>query len=189
MRYFSLSIIVLILQCQVFTTWIQKRGEMTPLTLVACPIPIEQGKMYGNHGKKADTEQIVAELKLLLDDICQGNLNHLPGMVFGELGLFIDIKGHWTKEEVIRDLASKEGYFATYFFDQQLLDKKKGAVGNLTIQTALRSSHGLVIDYFFDSETEAELQLKFKENPKNARYLINPVFAKMEGKWMLLRML
>jgi hypothetical protein len=156
--------------------------------LADCPIPIEHGKLYGNYGKKAEMELVLSELRLLVDDICRGNLNHLSAMLFGELGLFIDMKGHWTKDEVVRDLALEEGYFATYFFNQKLLDKKKGSVGNLTVQMALRSSHGLIIDYFFDSASEVEVQLKFRENPKNARYLINPVFAKIEGKWKLLRM-
>ena len=158
------------------------------INLASCPISIELGKVYGNYGKKVDTDAILGQLRLLLDDICFGNLDHLPAMVFGELGLFIDAKGHWTKEEVLHDIASKEGYFSTYFFNQDLLDKKKASKGNLTIQTALRSSHGIVVDFFFDSASESELQLKFKQNQANARYLINPVFARIEGKWMLLRM-
>ncbi len=159
------------------------------ITLATCPISLELGKVYGNYGKKVDTDAILSQLRLLLDDICLGNLDHLPAMVFGELGLFIDAKGHWTKEEVVRDIASKAGYFSTYFFNQDLLDQKKASKGNLTIQTALRSSNGILVDFFFDSSSESELQLKFKENQANARYLINPVFAKIDGKWMLLRML
>ncbi len=176
-------------QSNAFTSSRSETKSLPTLLQTECPIPLEQGKIYGNHGKKEDIDQVLKKLKLLIDDICTGNLNHLPELVFGELGLFIDAKGHWTKEEVLKDLKNPEGYFQTYFFNQSLLDKKKGNQGNLTIQMALRSSNGLVIDYFFDSSKETEVQIKFKENPINMRYLINPVFAKIEGEWMLLRML
>jgi hypothetical protein len=166
----------------------KENEEQESVRLAPCPITVEHGKIYGNHGTKVDMDMILVQLQMLVTDICAGNLNHLSAMIFDELGLFIDAKGHWTKEEVMRDITLSDGYFATYFFDQKLLDKKKGTSGNLTLQMAIRSSHGLIADYFFDSARETEIQLRFKENPKNVRYLINPVFAKIEGRWMLLRM-
>ncbi len=184
-----LFLLSLFFSCNTFVSPGVKSQEPSPIVLADCPIPVETGKIYGNYGKKADTEQILGDIKKIINGICEGNLNFLPDMVFGELGLFIEVKGHWTKEEVTRDLSLPDGYFATYFFNQSLLDQKKGSSGNLTVQTVIRSSHGIIIDYFFDSAKETEIQLKFKENAKNSRYLVNPVFAKIEGRWMLLRML
>lgn len=153
-----------------------------------CRLSLEVGRVYGDYGKKDDVDGILINLRFLVSDICSGHLNHLGEMVPDDLGLFVDAKGHWSKAEVIKDLANEEGYFATYFFNQKLLDKQKGTEGNLTIQRVLKSSYGILVDFYFDSALETEIQLRFRENPKNARYLINPIFVKAEGKWKLLRM-
>ncbi|TGN13373.1 hypothetical protein [Leptospira ilyithenensis] len=153
-----------------------------------CPIPLQIGKLYGRYADKEEAKRIYIEIAKLLHSICLGNLNDLPDMIYPQMGLFVDAKAHWTREEVISDLKNKDGYFNVYFFDSDRLDEKKGSKGNLTIQQALVSSGGIFVDFHFDSALESELQFRFSENPKNVRYLINPIFGKFEGKWMLLRM-
>ncbi len=153
-----------------------------------CPIPLQIGKLYGRYADKEEAKRIYVEIAKLLQSICLGNLNDLPDMIYPLMGLFVDAKAHWSREEVVSDLKKKDGYFNVYFFDSDLLDEKKGGKGNLTIQQALISSGGIFVDFHFDSAIESELQFRFSENPKNVRYLINPIFGKFEGKWMLLRM-
>ncbi|TGN19329.1 hypothetical protein [Leptospira idonii] len=164
--------------------------EMDPILAapLVCPFSVEIGTIYGKQGKPEDAKLILSLIEILLSDICAGNLNHLPEWVHPETGLFVDAKGHWTKDEVLKDLADPKGYFATNFWRGDLLDEKKKTTGNLTIQKAFQSAKLIYVDYFFDSSLESEVQFRFLENPKNARYLINPIFQKIDGKWMLLRM-
>ncbi|BDA78527.1 hypothetical protein LPTSP3_g14570 [Leptospira kobayashii] len=165
-----------------------KTADIPPKENPNCPIPLQIGKLYGRYADKEEAKRIYIEIEKLLRSICLGHLNDLPDMIFPKMGLFVDAKAHWTREEVVSDLKNKDGYFNVYFFDSDRLDEKKGSRGNLTIQQALVSSGGISIDFHFDSALESELQFRFSENPKNVRYLINPIFGKFEGKWMLLRM-
>ncbi|WP_411822376.1 hypothetical protein [Leptospira sp. 'Mane'] len=153
-----------------------------------CPIPMQIGKLYGRYANKEEAKRIYIEIETLFQSICLGNLDSLPNLIYPEMGLFVDAKAHWSKEEVLTDLKNKDGYFNVYFFDSVKLDEKKGTKGNLTIQQALVSSNGIFVDFHFDSSSESELQFRFYENPKNVRYLINPIFGKFEGRWLLLRM-
>jgi len=187
MKYSILIFIFFITTCKSTTQEIEHKEKS--YSLANCPIPLSQGKIYGNYGKPQDTKTIFKLLEILLNDICEGNLNHVSQMVHNDLGLFIDAKGHWTKEEMLKEITDPNGYFAIYFFDQKALDQKKGGEGYLTIQNALKSSNGLVIDMYFDSSQETEVKIQFNENPKNARYLINPVFKKIDKDWILMRML
>ncbi|GBF49323.1 putative lipoprotein [Leptospira ryugenii] len=153
-----------------------------------CKIKINEGVHYGQEGNAEDRKGIIFVLEELLTDICHGNLEHLPKHVDPNLGLFIDAKGYLNYQEVLKDLGEKNGYFATYFFNQELLDQRKASQGNLTVQQVFETANEIKIDFYFESMDEAELKFHFSENQKNTRYLINPIFRKVKKEWKIVRM-
>ncbi|MBM9592869.1 hypothetical protein JWG41_20725 [Leptospira sp. 201903075] len=155
---------------------------------VGCPIPLTKGVVYGTSLSKFDETYLLAELKVLLADLCARSFSHLPSLIHPEKGLYVDAKGYWTYAEVKKDLGDPNGYFQVYYFDSKKLDEKKGSVGNLTVRDVFLSAKQVWVDFYAGSSEEVEVRFRFAENPKLERYLINPSFMKTEGKWYLLRM-
>lgn len=155
---------------------------------IGCPIPLAKGVVYGTSLSKFDETYLLAELKVLLADLCARSFSHLPSLIHPEKGLYVDAKGYWTYAEVKKDLGDPNGYFQVYYFDSKKLDEKKGSVGNLTVRDVFLSAKQVWVDFYAGSSEEVEVRFRFAENPKLERYLINPSFMKTEGKWYLLRM-
>jgi len=154
-----------------------------------CPIGISINKLYGQHANQNEALQIKQIIQLLVDSICLGNLDNLPSTIDPELGLFIEGKAHWTKSEVEKDLNNSKGYFQTYYFNDELLSKRKNSKESITIQKTIQNSGGIQLDFFFDSPNDCEVKLIFQKNKELSRTLINPAFQKFESKWFLVRML
>lgn len=154
-----------------------------------CPFDSSLGVVYGNDLGKKELESVEKILKIVLGDICLGSFPNLLSLVDGETGLYVDAKGHFTKEEVKTDLENKEGYFAVYYFNPEALARKKGNTTNLTVRQILVSAKKIEYDLYISSKEEVEVRFRFLENEKNARLLINPGFIKKGGRWYLLRTL
>ncbi|TGL57701.1 hypothetical protein EHQ64_19520 [Leptospira sarikeiensis] len=155
------------------------------------PPEIRQGKVFlaghiGDHTK--DTEEILKILKRLIDGTVAKDLNFLPDLVSKKEGIYLDLKGNWTKEQLISELSSTENYFRTYFFDRELLAKQKGSNEVRTVRDLFLSSGGVEADFYYESKIACELKLRFRENPKLEKELINPYFIKQDGKWYLFRL-
>ncbi len=180
----SLVLLTVFTFCQTKTN----KTELVEPLKNQCPIVSEIGKLYGQNADYGFAIEIKKKMDLLLLDICEGHLEHLPEMVDPALGLFVDAKALWTKDEVEKDLSDPKGYFQTYFFNSDLLDKKKGSSGNQTVRDLFLQSGGVKLDFYFDSHKECEVKVSFVQNPKLARRLINPVFAKFQTDWILMRL-
>ncbi|MCW7489863.1 hypothetical protein [Leptospira meyeri] len=153
-----------------------------------CPIPLMLGKVYGTSLSKFDKTFILSELKILLSDLCERKFKNLTSLIHPAKGLYVDAKGYWTTQEVKNDLIDPYGYFQVYYFDSEKLDKKKGSFGNLTVRDVFSLAKQVTVDIYVGSSEEVEVKFRFEENPKLERYLINPSFIKIEGRWYLLRM-
>lgn len=176
------SFILILISCQ------SPEKSIRQEPIKECPISSEIGKLYGQNANPGYANEIKEKIDMLLLDICEGHLNHLPEMVDPALGLFVDAKALWTKSEVEKDLNDPSGYFQTYFFNSELLDKKKGNSGNSTVRSLFANSGGVKLDFYFDSSKECEVKITFVQNPKLARRLMNPVFAKFDADWILMRL-
>ncbi|WP_246052794.1 hypothetical protein [Leptospira semungkisensis] len=152
---------------------------------------MEKGKVFlaghsAEHSK--DTEEILALLRRLVEGTVQKDLNFLPQVISEKEGIFLDLKGNWTKEKLIAELATKDNYFRIYFFERDLLSKQKNSEDVKTVRDLLLSSGGMEADLYYESKTTCEVKIRFKENVKLEKELINPYFIKSEGKWYLLRL-
>ncbi|MCZ8341967.1 MAG: hypothetical protein O9301_02965 [Leptospira sp.] len=154
-----------------------------------CPFPYKRGVLYGNDLRPTEIAPIESLLNILLADICEGKLVRLTEIIDPIQGLYVDAKGFYAYEEVLQDLANPEGYFQTYYFDPQLLAKRKGTNSYLTVRQSLVSAGEIYADYYISSREEVEVRLRFSENTENAENLINSSFSKKKGKWYLLRIL
>ncbi|TGK00230.1 hypothetical protein EHQ53_10020 [Leptospira langatensis] len=152
---------------------------------------VEKGKVFvaGHTAEHSqNTEEILALLRRLIEGTVQKDLDFLPEIVSEKEGIFLDLKGNWTKERLITELRTKENYFQIYFFDRDLLAKQKNSENVRTVRDLLLSSGGIEADLYYESKTACEIKLRFKENVKLEKELINPYFIKLEGKWYLLRL-
>nr|WP_243396671.1 hypothetical protein [Leptospira wolffii] len=143
-------------------------------------------------GHQADhtknTQEILALLKRLVDGTVKKDFRFLPEIVSVKEGIYLDLKGHWSREDLIRELTTENNYFQTYFFDRELLQKQKNSSEVRTVRDLLLQSGGIVADLYFESSSACEVKLRFKENSKLEKELINPYFVKSEGKWYLYRL-
>lgn len=155
------------------------------------PPTITQGKVFlaghtGEHSK--DTEEILKLVQRLVAGTISRDLNFLPELVSKKDGIYLDVKGNWTREQLIQELSSPDNYFRIYFFDRDLLEKQKNSKDVRTVRDLFLSSGGIEVDFYYESKNACELKLKFKENQKLERELINPYFIKQDGKWYLFRL-
>ncbi|TGK42361.1 hypothetical protein [Leptospira andrefontaineae] len=155
------------------------------------PPVITQGKVFlaghtGEHSK--DTEEILKLVQRLVSGTISRDLNFLPELVSKKDGIYLDVKGNWTREQLIQELSTADNYFRIYFFDRDLLEKQKNSKDVRTVRDLFLSSGGIEVDFYYESKNACELKLKFKENQKLERELINPYFIKQDGKWYLFRL-
>ncbi|WP_425460724.1 hypothetical protein [Leptospira gomenensis] len=152
---------------------------------------IRSGKVYlaghtGEHGR--DTEEILLLLKTLITDTVNKDFSNLPDRVPPKDGLLLDLKGIWSREEIRKELGKKGNYFETYFFDRELLKKQKNSDNVRTVRDLFLLSGGIEAEFYYESMTECELKLRFKDNIELEKELLNPYFKKVQGKWYLHRM-
>ncbi|ANH01347.2 MULTISPECIES: hypothetical protein [Leptospira] len=152
---------------------------------------IRAGKIFlaghtGDHSK--DTAEILLLIKNLVEDTVGKNFSKLPDRVSPKDGLLLDLKGIWTREEIQKELSKKGNYFETYFFERELLKKQKNSENVRTVRDLFLLSGGIEVEFYYESMTECELKLKFKDNIQLEKELINPYFKKVQGKWYLHRM-
>ncbi|MBM9576396.1 hypothetical protein JWG45_04430 [Leptospira sp. 201903070] len=152
---------------------------------------IRAGKIFlaghtGDHGK--DTPEILLIMKSLVDDTVGRDFSKLPERVSPKDGLLLDLKGIWTREQIAKELQKKENYFQTYFFDRELLKKQKNSENVRTVRDLFLLSGGIEAEFYYESLTECELKLRFKDNIELEKELLNPYFKKVQGKWYLHRM-
>ncbi len=152
---------------------------------------VQKGKVFlaghqGDHSK--NSEEILSLLRRLVEGTVKKDLKFLPDTVSPKEGVYLDLKGHWSKDDLISELKSPNNYFQTYFFDHELLEKQKGSSEVRTVRELLLLSGGIEADLFFESLSACEVKLRFKENAKLEKELINPYFIKSEGKWYLYRL-
>ncbi|EMY78033.1 hypothetical protein LEP1GSC060_1769 [Leptospira weilii serovar Ranarum str. ICFT] len=152
---------------------------------------IRAGKVFlaghtGDHSK--DTPEILQLIKTLVEDTIGKDFSKLPDRVSPKDGLLLDLKGIWTREEIKKELSQKGNYFETYFFDRELLKKQKNSENVRTVRDLFLLSGGIEVEFYYESMTECELKLGFKNNIELGKELLNPYFKKVQGKWYLHRM-
>lgn len=187
---FIFIFVYIVSNCQFFKRDVEVEVDNRNLYVGStCPFPYQRGILYGMDLRPQEIAPIESLLRIVLDDICEGNLRHLKDIIDPIQGLYVDAKGHYTYEEVLQDLSNPEGYFQTYYFDPQLLAKRKGTNSYLTVRQSLVSAGEIFADFYISSKEEVEVRLRFSENAANAENLINSSFSKKKGKWYLLRIL
>ncbi|WP_061249057.1 hypothetical protein [Leptospira alstonii] len=152
---------------------------------------VRAGKVFlaghtGDHSK--DTPEILRLIKTLVEDTIAKDFSKLPDQVSPKDGLLLDLKGIWTREEIKKELFKEGNYFETYFFDRELLKKQKESENVRTVRDLFLLSGGIEVEFYYESMTECELKLGFKENKELEKELLNPYFKKVQGKWYLHRM-
>ncbi|EPG75182.1 hypothetical protein LEP1GSC058_0022 [Leptospira fainei serovar Hurstbridge str. BUT 6] len=152
---------------------------------------VEKSKIFvaGHTGEYSkDSDEILSILRKLIAGTVQKNLSILPEFVSEEEGIYLDIKGHWSRKRLVEELFAEDNYFRTYFFDRDALEREKKNSNVRTVRDLLLSSEGIEVDFYFETPSACEVKLRFKENRKLESELINPYFSKLRGKWYVHRL-
>lgn len=148
-------------------------------------IPVLLGQVYYHSENRVSPEEL-EEIRSMMDRLVEGilkrDLSILVEFVYPKEGLLIDYKGKWSREEVKRDLANPEGYFAKFFLGTASESSRE------TVADLFSSSGEIYLDYYFDTIRDCELGIRFTKNPQNSSKLIHPFFRKFSGRWYIVRM-
>ncbi|MCC5813783.1 MAG: hypothetical protein JJT78_03435 [Leptospira sp.] len=145
------------------------------------------GKVYGE-STPDDKKEIIELNRLMVDAIIEEDMERLLPYIHPKLGIWVDLKSEWTKEQFVKDLKNPEGYINVYFLSTEKLRKKKNSMTANSVKDILLKSNGFYLDLYFD-EGECELDIKFRSAKNYENDLIHPVFKKMNNKWYIYRLL
>jgi hypothetical protein len=152
------------------------------------PVPIQIGKVYGM-SSKPDQKEIETLFQLMVQSVLEEKMGHLIPFIHPEEGIWVDLKAGWTKKQYEEDLKYPDGYISTYFLSTEKLRVKKSSSSILSVKDILLGSGGLLLDYYFETSEECEIDILFLNNPAEEGNLSNPVFRKIGGRWYIYRLL
>jgi hypothetical protein len=142
----------------------------------------------GNKVTKKDSEEIINILRSLANAVEDKNALGIVKYISKEKGAYLDVKGLWDYESILKEIQKEDSYLEVYFFDHEKLVKQKQSQNVLTVGELLQKSGGIEVDLFFESKTACEGKLLFKKNKKLEKEMNNPYFLKVNGKWYVYRL-
>ncbi|MCB1192224.1 MAG: hypothetical protein H7A23_07790 [Leptospiraceae bacterium] len=151
-------------------------------------VSIDQVYVTSDKPQKGSNEEIVNMVSTLVTGVLNKNLSQLPNFVNRNRGIYLDVKGLWSFEELQTELKKEDSIFEIYFFDHNKLVKQKKSPNVLTVRELLIASEGLKLDLFYEDSKSCEVKIKFLKNKKLAYDLNNPYFILIDGKWYLYRL-
>lgn len=135
-----------------------------------------------------DKQQILLLLQKLVDMTLEKSFLELPNYVDSELGIYPDLKAHWSYSKLKQELNNPNSYFEIFFFNKEKLMKEKNSPNVLTVREIILLSEGMKADLFFESREECEVKLIFKKSSKHQGDLNNPYFIKRGNAWKVYRL-
>jgi hypothetical protein len=147
---------------------------------------IQTGRVYGESSSQ-DIREIRAALLLVINSLETENFLEISNLIHEKEGIWIDLKAKWTRQQFLKDAEDSNGYLHTYFLNTDNLKKKRNSSQAISVRDVLRESGGLIVDYYFETFEECELDLHFVSGNRLESHLINPIFRKIDGKWYLVR--
>ncbi|MCB1178861.1 MAG: hypothetical protein KDK36_14850 [Leptospiraceae bacterium] len=153
-------------------------------------IDIKIKSIYSARGvkrpKDADKE-ILDKFHILVDLTLKKDYSSLPSLVNPKRGIYVDLKSHWSFNQLKEELKNPESYLETFYFSQEKLNKETGG-GSYTVRNLLIMAEKLEIELFFETEDSCEIKVKFLKNKSKEFDLNNPYFIRIDGKWYLYRL-
>lgn len=149
------------------------------------------GKVYNTSKmsiQEKDKQEILSLLQTLVNMTLEKNFIQLPNYVDSELGIYPDLKAHWSYYKLKEEVRNPNSYFEIFFFDKEKLIKEKNSPNVMTVREVLLISEGLKADLFFESLEECEVKILFQKASKYQGDLNNPYFIKRNGKWKIYRL-
>lgn len=151
-------------------------------------IQVSVGQIFKNGNDISDNEieKILKLTKKIIRCTISEDTSCLLKSISKKKGVYIDLKAFWTYEEMENEISKEDSYFKLFFFDSKKLKSYSNNQDSRAVKEILLSSNGIILDIFFDSDSNVELNLKFK-NPEFEKDLNNPYFIKEKSKWYLYR--
>ncbi|MBE7410832.1 MAG: hypothetical protein L6Q54_08535 [Leptospiraceae bacterium] len=153
-------------------------------------IPVKVSRVYiiEKNPPKNSSEEIRRIIDELVNSTIKKDISILPSFVYKEKGIYLDLKGLWTYDELVKEVEREDSYFSIFFFDTEKLKKHKKSDEVQTVRDLLLISKGLELDLFFESSNSCEVKVRFSSPNKLERELNNPYFIFENGKWYVFRL-
>jgi len=144
---------------------------------------ITRGQVYinGNKPDPASVEEIIKITNLLVQGTLHKDISILKNYTHKEKGIYLDLKGLWTYQELLEELQKKNSYFWNYYYDSSNKDR-------MSVRNILLKAKGLRLDFYFEGSETCEVKIRFIKNTELENNLNNPYFIRQEGKWYIYRM-
>lgn len=138
--------------------------------------------------QEKDKQEILSLLQKLVDMTLEKSFLELPNYVDPELGIYPDLKAHWSYSKLKQEVRNPNSYFEIFFFNKDKLMKERNSPNVLTVRDVILFSEGLRADLFFESKEECEVKLIFNKASKYQGDLNNPYFVKRGNVWKVYRL-
>ncbi|MBL8021555.1 MAG: hypothetical protein JNM27_17930 [Leptospirales bacterium] len=154
---------------------------------------IESGRVIYSEGgtrpSQATTDELLRLLRELLLMVDQKDWSRLTQYVSKRKGIYVDLKGYRTFQQVSADVLDRNGYLYLFYHDTQALRKETGDKGQIAVRDLILNGGTIRVDFFMEEgATECELKLNLVDDPKNSYRLNQPVFILEDGKWKVYRL-
>lgn len=159
------------------------------LSLTAHEIPVSIGSVYKNKNdvSDAEVEKIFSLTKKTINCTLEKNKKCFLESISKQKGVYVDLKAIWTYKEVESEILKPDSYFDIFFFDSEKLKAYTKNENSKTVKEILESADEIFLDIYFDSNQNAEINIRFKNGSKLEKDLNNPYFVKEKNKWYLFR--
>ena len=114
------------------------------------PLKISRTYISDKAPENNSSEEILQMMESLVKGVLKKDLSQLPKFVLKEKGIYLDLKGLWTYDELVKEMGLKDSYFSVFFFESDKLKKHKKTPDVLTVRELLILSGGLDLDLFFE---------------------------------------
>ncbi|MFN3603682.1 MAG: hypothetical protein ACK4UJ_03100 [Leptonema sp. (in: bacteria)] len=135
-----------------------------------------------------DIENIFFILKSLFKLIQKKDLTPIMDFIAQEKGIYIDLKAHKTKEEVMKDLENKNSYLNLIYLDSKKLKEHTKDESQISLYELIDIYSTIKADFFIITPEDCEVKLTILENPSESYRFNNPYFIKINNHWYIYRL-
>ncbi|MCE9596491.1 MAG: hypothetical protein K8S54_00855 [Spirochaetia bacterium] len=154
---------------------------------------LESGRVIFNEGgtrpTKETTDALLHVLRELLLMVEHRDWSKLPDYVSKKKGIYVDLKGYRSFQQLAEDVKDRNGYLYLFYHDTAALRAGTGDKGQIAVRDLVLNAGTIRVDFFMEEgSTECEMKLSLEETPKESYRMNQPVFILEDGQWKVYRL-
>lgn len=157
------------------------------------PPELRQGRVIYDAGSQRPSEQtlnhLMERLQQLVAMVHARDWSGLPALVSKRKGIYVDLKGYRSYDQLLADIKDRESYLYVFYHDTAVLRRHTQDQTQISVRDLLLSTRSLTADIFMEvDDVEAEMELHLDDAPEKSFRLNHPVFILEEGQWKVYRL-